>query len=64
MKKLLVVAAVAVVALSSACKKDYACQCTSGSVTVTGGTFKAKKADAEKSCNVTSAGTTCKAVKV
>ncbi|MEQ1732148.1 MAG: hypothetical protein ABL940_00655, partial [Bacteroidia bacterium] len=62
MKKLVLVAAVAVVALSS-CKKDYKCECTTGGITISGGTFKAKKADAEASCNVTTTGTTCKAVK-
>ena len=62
MKKLVVVVAVVVVALTS-CKKSYKCECTTGGVTISGGTFKATKADAEKSCNITTTSSSCKAVR-
>lgn len=60
MKKLLLVAAVAMFAMTS-CKKDYTCECTStvgqnGSTTSSTSTttLKAKKADAKKACESTS----------
>ncbi len=51
MKKLLVVAAVAVVALSSACKKDYTCSCSGTNFS---GDFvykNVKKKDAKDACS-------------
>jgi hypothetical protein len=71
MKKLFVVAAVAVVALSS-CKKNYTCDCTYGSAAVglTGtyksGVFKATSSKAKTTCDNLTASTyggSCKAVK-
>ena len=62
MKKLVLVAAVAVVALSS-CKKDYVCQCTSGSITAKGSTvYHDTKKNADKNCTSTVSGITCEAV--
>ncbi len=57
MKKILLIAAVAGMAMTS-CKKDYTCECTTtsnapgvGSTTASGSTGKMKKKDAESKCN-------------
>jgi hypothetical protein len=57
MKKVLLIAAVACMAMTS-CKKDYTCECTTtsnapgaSSVSGSAATGKMKKADAESKCN-------------
>ncbi len=56
MKKVLILAAIACMAMTS-CKKEYTCECVtttnapSGGSTVSGKTDKMKKKDAEKKCN-------------
>lgn len=70
-KALLFFAGVAIVASLSSCKKTYACKCTSSvggtSTSVTSGSFKATKKDAEDTCSgsayTTGSSVTCEAVK-
>ena len=54
MKKLFIVAAVAVFGLT-ACKKDFDCKCTAGGTTTTTTFPDVKKADAEEACDALSA---------
>ena len=51
MKKGLLFVAVVFAASFASCKKDYACECTVGGLTATGGTFKDTKKNAEEKCN-------------
>ena len=61
MKKLVVVAAVAIVALSSACKKDYVCECNGGGFTAKLTTvYHDTKKNVDKTCK--NIGSSCTAV--
>jgi hypothetical protein len=65
MKKVVLFVAVVITASFASCKKDYACKCTAGSVTVTGATVNETKKDAKDRCEAESkSGITCEAVKM
>jgi len=70
MKKVTLLAAAAIVALSMAsCKKTYHCECSAGGFTAKGASVEMNKKDADtykKSCengSASAAGVTCKLVK-
>ncbi len=50
-KALILVAAVAMGATFTSCKKEYACKCTVNGTEQTTGEFKEKKSTAEDACN-------------
>lgn len=65
MKKSILFVAVVIAASLASCKKDYACKCTYGSLTVTGDTVKETKKDAKDRCEAeTKSGWSCEAVKM
>ncbi len=64
MKKSILFVAVVFAASFASCKKDYACKCTYGSVSVTHDTFNDTKKNAKEKCDGESVGGyTCEAVK-
>lgn len=66
MKKIAPIAAIALVAVMfTSCKKEYTCECSVNGAVVSTTTFKAKKSDAESSCNATATmGTTTMSCKL
>lgn len=64
MKKSILFVAVVFAASFASCKKDYACKCTYGSVSVTHDTFNDTKKNADDKCaGESTGGYTCEAVK-
>jgi hypothetical protein len=64
MKKVILFVAVIIAASFASCKKDYACKCTAGSVSVTGDKFNNTKKKAKDECTAKSTGGwSCEAVK-
>lgn len=65
MKKVLLFVAVVFAASFASCKKDYQCDCKVAGTTISSGTFKDTKKNAEDACDALNVGITadCEAVK-